>query len=177
MATRADLIEIPLAGLGVTDQNFELYRSRIPAGRAALPARRRENAMDVLGDRDGVRFDQVDLGIVIGHRFSDQLAVLIVQRGERPEQARALLRSAHIGRVARRAVGFVQALTAGQHVLGSERPCELREAAAPRATSAALAGLSGALSTAASAPSRWRSGLLTRRRLRQQRGREQTRRQ
>ena len=38
-------------------------------GRAALPARRREDAVDILRHRDRIRLDQVDLRIVIGDRL------------------------------------------------------------------------------------------------------------
>ena len=75
--------------------------------------------MDVLGDGDGVRLDQIDLRIVVGDRFADEFALLVVERGLGAEQARAFVGAAEVGRMARRAVGFIERLAARETSCGA----------------------------------------------------------
>src|SRR5690242_17262066 len=97
MAARADFIEVALARLRIPDQNIELQPDRIASRRTALPADGGQHAVNVLRYRSGVAVVQDDLRVVLADRLADQLPVLIVQRGLRAQEARALVRPPQVG--------------------------------------------------------------------------------
>ncbi len=120
------------------------------------------NAVDVFGDRDGVRLYERDGRRVSGQSGADQLAFLIAQRDTRAKQVRVLPvgSAAKIDRMAAGTIGPVERLAADEHILRRQRPCELRIAAGTPASAlapsfrrgAALSGISAAASCG-----RWRS--------------------
>jgi hypothetical protein len=63
--------------------------------------------VDVLGDRDRIRLDQIDFRIVTGDGFADQFAMLIAESGPGAEEIRAGGGTTQVYGMTRCTVGFI----------------------------------------------------------------------